>query len=77
METGLLLSCSCEDYDRHRIPCKHLYLVQRVYNVFEINYDSAPLPEPAHDSMNSMDNMESNDVFGPPLEETISQQLAL
>ncbi|KAF8941876.1 hypothetical protein BGZ47_007078 [Haplosporangium gracile] len=34
-----LLSCTCPDYVRHKVPCKHLYLVSRNYNNMDISYN--------------------------------------
>ncbi|KAF9898841.1 hypothetical protein BX616_003548, partial [Lobosporangium transversale] len=42
VEKGLLQSCSCPDYVRHRIPCKHMYLVSRTYDDVDVQYTAAP-----------------------------------
>ncbi|KAI8601845.1 hypothetical protein EDD21DRAFT_353285 [Dissophora ornata] len=35
-----LLSCTCTDFEKHQIACKHLYLVERVYEFFHIKHIS-------------------------------------
>ncbi|KAI8596633.1 hypothetical protein EDD21DRAFT_241667 [Dissophora ornata] len=49
VERSLLLSCTCSDYFRNKIPCKHMYLVARVFDIFEIRY--TPDPEPDQNSV--------------------------
>ncbi|KAI8594609.1 hypothetical protein EDD21DRAFT_393290, partial [Dissophora ornata] len=39
MDRSLLLSCSCPDYVKHRLPCKHMYLVPRIYSDVDISYE--------------------------------------
>ena len=34
-----LLSCTCDDYVRYKEPCRHMYLVPRIYNDIEISYE--------------------------------------
>ncbi|KAF8923992.1 hypothetical protein BGZ58_002311, partial [Dissophora ornata] len=60
VERSLLLSCSCGDYSKHRIPCKHLFLVSRIYELFKINYTSEL--EPTQDTVDIIGDM------APPLE---------
>ncbi|KAF9984145.1 hypothetical protein BGZ79_005634, partial [Entomortierella chlamydospora] len=33
-----VVSCTCNDYCQHQIPCKHMYLVQRVYKGMKVSY---------------------------------------
>ena len=44
MAKNLLLSCSCLDYCQHKIPCKHMYLVQRVQDDLGIKYSADLVP---------------------------------
>ncbi|KAK3805237.1 MAG: hypothetical protein JOS17DRAFT_768795 [Linnemannia elongata] len=37
-----LYSCTCGDYTRYKEPCKHMYLVTRIYNDIEISYEGEP-----------------------------------
>ncbi|KAI8603270.1 hypothetical protein EDD21DRAFT_42873 [Dissophora ornata] len=39
-----LLSCTCVSYNKHRVPCKHLYLVLRIYIHMRICYDGSVEP---------------------------------
>ncbi|KAF9934067.1 hypothetical protein BGZ67_004024 [Mortierella alpina] len=68
MERSLLLSCTCPDHLKHKIPCKHLYLVKRIFDVFEVKHTPDPDPE---------DNVVENDQddfavdINPPIPESI------
>ncbi|KAK3835443.1 MAG: hypothetical protein J3R72DRAFT_451572, partial [Linnemannia gamsii] len=42
-QAARLLSCTCPDYVRHKMPCKHLYLVSRIYNSMDISYDGSDM----------------------------------
>ncbi|KAI8357387.1 hypothetical protein B0O80DRAFT_496160 [Mortierella sp. GBAus27b] len=66
---SLLLSCTCLDHDRHKIPCKHMYLVQRVYSNLKVKHctDLVPFQQTAV----------NNDYFGPPLQSVLSRNLSL
>jgi uncharacterized Zn finger protein len=65
-ERKLLLSCSCADYVQHKIPCKHFYLIVRVYLEVKINY----IYEPEQ----VQDTVDINDLFGPSLEDLLSEE---
>ncbi|KAF9981728.1 hypothetical protein BGZ75_006917 [Mortierella antarctica] len=67
----LLLSCSYTDFEKHRILCKHLYLVHRIYRHFAINYVRPVTDE--KDKVHEEDAAE----FGLQLEDIISPRLAL
>ncbi|KAF9172886.1 hypothetical protein BGX20_004610 [Mortierella sp. AD010] len=38
----VLLSCTCPDHEKHRLPCKHIYLANRVRPAYIISYRPAP-----------------------------------
>ncbi|KAF9535998.1 hypothetical protein EC957_000966, partial [Mortierella hygrophila] len=42
-QAARLLSCTCPDYVRHKMPCKHMYLVSRIYNSMDISYDGSDM----------------------------------
>lgn len=65
----LLVSCTCADYVQHKVPCKHMYLTQRIYQGMVISYDGEqPLPqEPVSQGID----------FCPSLESTLSPNLIL
>ncbi|KAG0195928.1 hypothetical protein BGX28_000358 [Mortierella sp. GBA30] len=82
IERNLLLSCSCADYIRHRIPCKHFYLIVRIFNIFEIKY--TPDPEPTRDdgiddNSNDQITQDPNTMDGtyPPLPAIIPPHIQL
>lgn len=37
---GLIQSCTCPDYQRRRRPCKHIYLLDRLYAFMRVDYYS-------------------------------------
>jgi hypothetical protein len=43
-EATQLLPCTCASYVQHSVPCKHLYLVSRMYNDMKICYDGIAVP---------------------------------
>lgn len=63
-----LVDCSCPDHDRHHIPCKHMYLVARVYPQFKVKHGTDQDINRVEDSVPEFD-------FGTPLEELISPEL--
>jgi len=65
-----LVECSCPDYSRHRIPCKHMYLVSRIYPQFRVKYGT-------DGDINRIGDSLSNDELdlGTPLEELLSHGL--
>ncbi|KAK3811035.1 MAG: hypothetical protein J3Q66DRAFT_350829 [Benniella sp.] len=42
VERYLLRSCSCPDYVKQKMPCKHMYLVQRVYQGLTLEQHNGP-----------------------------------
>lgn len=71
VERSLLLSCTCADYVKHKIPCKHMYLVARLFDVFEICY--TPDREPPQDDNvdNGGDGQDGHDAMDdndPPVQ---------
>ncbi|KAF9979953.1 hypothetical protein BGZ75_009025 [Mortierella antarctica] len=68
MERSLLLSCTCPDHLKHKIPCKHLYLVERIFDVFEVKHTPDPDPED-----NVVENDQDDFAVGnsPPITESI------
>ena len=66
MAKNLLPSCSCLDYAQHKIPCKHMYLVQRVHGL-EIKYSADLVP--------NQEVVRNDGPFGPFLENTLSQHV--
>lgn len=67
MAKNLLLSCSCFDYFRHKIPCKHMYLVQRIHGDLGIKYSADAVPNSEVTS--------NGDPFGSALENSLSLHL--
>ncbi|KAF9345127.1 hypothetical protein BGX26_003496, partial [Mortierella sp. AD094] len=57
---------------RHRIPCKHLYLVQ-IHTEYEITH--SPDPEPAEPAQDDVDNID--DYFEAPLEHELPVNVRL
>ncbi|KAF9908070.1 hypothetical protein BX616_000247 [Lobosporangium transversale] len=68
VERGLLQSCSSPDYVRQKIPCKHMCLVSRIYDGFDVQYAAAP-------SHFEHQNRHLEFDLGPPLESFISPVL--
>lgn len=60
--------CSCPDHTKHRIPCKHMYLVQRVYGNIQVKHCSDLVP--------IQRTVNNDDHLGPCLESTLSQNLS-
>ncbi|KAG0354591.1 hypothetical protein BGZ54_001585 [Gamsiella multidivaricata] len=54
-DKGLIVSCSCFDYIRNWIPCKHMYLAEQVFRPYNVEVQQVPdqfpeepdVPEPA------------------------------
>ncbi|KAF9900870.1 hypothetical protein EC991_006774, partial [Linnemannia zychae] len=42
-QAARLLSCTCLDYVRHKILCKRLYLVSRIYKNMDISYGGSDM----------------------------------
>ena len=65
----LLVSYSCTDSVQLKVPCKRMYLTQKMYQGMVISYDEEqPLPqEPVSQSIE----------YGPSLESTLSPKLIL
>ncbi|KAI8601364.1 hypothetical protein EDD21DRAFT_374660 [Dissophora ornata] len=75
MNRVLLLSCSCEDYVQQKLPCKHMYLVPRVYVDLEIKYGGDPiLPQEPQETQEAIGVGQD---FEPPLGSTLSPHLVL
>ncbi|KAF9346475.1 hypothetical protein BGX26_002012, partial [Mortierella sp. AD094] len=62
-----IFSCTCADYGRHQIPCKHMYLAQRVYRSAQISYVGEPALAQEQDNQ-SVEIDRSLDFLGPNLE---------
>ncbi|GAB5585490.1 hypothetical protein Unana1_00390 [Umbelopsis nana] len=75
VERSLLLSCTCADYFKNGIPCKHLYLIVRIFNVFEIKY--TPDPEPALRGEDDNNNDQLDQENDPPLPAIIPPRVQL
>ncbi|KAF8905863.1 hypothetical protein BGZ58_006372, partial [Dissophora ornata] len=65
-----LVECSCPDHSQHHIPCKHMYLVSRIYPQFKVKHGT---DEDINRSGDQLSNKEFD--FGTPLEELISPGL--
>jgi hypothetical protein len=64
--------CSCPDHTKHRIPCKHMYLVTRIYPDIVPERRLGPIhinPGPTQEKVNI------DDQFGLPLENYLSPHL--
>ncbi|KAI8359346.1 hypothetical protein B0O80DRAFT_440063, partial [Mortierella sp. GBAus27b] len=72
VESGLLLSCSCPDHTKHRIPCKHMYLISRVNPGVVLERRPAPMSTKPR---LTQEKVSIDDQFGPPLEDSISPHL--
>lgn len=70
LERGLVLSCSCTDHTTHRIPCKHMYLVARIYTFLEIGYRGPMHANPRREEKTNIDV-----TFSLPPESIISPHL--
>ncbi|KAF9983751.1 hypothetical protein BGZ65_001465, partial [Modicella reniformis] len=57
------------DYVRHKLPCKHMYLVPRIYGELEVEYNT--------DLGGNPETVELDEPLGPPLENTLSQNVLL
>ena len=75
VERSLLLSCTCADYFKNGIPCKHLYLIVRIFNVFEIKY--TPDPEPALRGEDDNNNDQLDQESDPPIPAIIPPRVQL
>lgn len=65
----LLVSCTCADYVQHKIPCKHMYLTQKIYQGMVISYDGEhSLPQ---------DPVSPSIDLGPSLESTLPPNIIL
>ncbi|KAK3804606.1 MAG: hypothetical protein JOS17DRAFT_670160, partial [Linnemannia elongata] len=42
VDSMLLFSCTCAEYIRHKVPCKHMYLVSRLYSGMEVCFNGDP-----------------------------------
>ncbi|KAK3819330.1 MAG: hypothetical protein J3R72DRAFT_497555, partial [Linnemannia gamsii] len=64
-QAARLLSCTCPDYVRHKMPCKHLYLVSRIYNSMDISYDGSDMflrdEDVTDDDMNNGSEVDDDD----------------
>ncbi|KAF8933452.1 hypothetical protein BGZ58_006341 [Dissophora ornata] len=69
-----IVSCTCADYCRHQIPCKHMYLVQRLHKRIKISYAGDLAFEPAADQEHYDQHVE---FLGPDLEAGLSPFLRL
>ena len=55
-ERNWLLSCTCPDYVKNTIPCKHMYLVARLFDISKIRYT------PDHEQLKPrLENVNSNE----------------
>ena len=69
-ERYLILSCTCADQTKHKMPCKHMYLVSRIYRFLDVGYRAGPML--TNPERTQSDNDES---FNSSLESAISPQL--
>ena len=61
-ERNWLLSCTCPDYAKNVIPCKHMYLVARLSDIFKIRY--TPDHEQPQPRLENVINNEGDDQLG-------------
>lgn len=43
VEKSHILSCTCPDQTRHKLPCKHMYLVSRIYEDLNVRIRGGPM----------------------------------
>ncbi|KAI7821001.1 hypothetical protein BC939DRAFT_216583 [Gamsiella multidivaricata] len=73
-----IVSCSCADYCLHLIPCKHMYLVQRLYKSVRVSYSGEPAIESAIEPAVAQEqHVQNMDFFGPDLEAGLAPLLRL
>lgn len=77
-----LLSCTCASYVRHSVPCKHLYLVSRMYNDMKICYNGIAVPSqnptiPADHCEDGDVSDDSDDDLSPRLKAILSPSIVL
>ena len=66
-----LVSCSCDDFTRHKIPCKHMYLTLRIYLGMRIPYDG-------EGDLDGKEEVKQDlDCRIPSLESTLPKQIRL
>lgn len=71
-ERYLLRSCSCPDYVKQKMPCKHMYLVQRVYQGLTLEQHNGPIHiKPAR----AQETTDVDSKIAPPPESIISPHL--
>ncbi|KAI9240862.1 MAG: hypothetical protein BYD32DRAFT_407218 [Podila humilis] len=69
-------ACSCYDYGRHQMPCKHMYSVERFHEGMKVSYAGEPANESedalVDDLAVALDPQEQDDqnmnIIGPYLE---------
>ncbi|KAF9579394.1 hypothetical protein BGW38_004359, partial [Lunasporangiospora selenospora] len=69
-----LYSCTCNDYIRNKEPCKHMYLVPKIFQDTKISYEgepSLPVPKEMSPSGVSLENM-----LSPQLQLVLQKQRA-